>query len=117
MKILKYINIFSERKSLIIIYQRNQPIKLAITKLLMSYSNSFKDPTLTRTLTFLKIKKIWLLNLVIDKVISIIVFIHSKCILKFEFELKDKNKLNKYNILLQQSHFEKLRPLKPFLIW
>ena len=29
-------------------------------------------------------------------------------ILRFEFELKDKNKLNYYHILLQQSHFEEL---------
>lgn len=27
-------------------------------------------------------------------------------IVKFEFELKDKNKLNYYNILLQESNFE-----------
>ena len=29
-------------------------------------------------------------------------------ILRFEFEFKDKNKLNYYHILLQQSHFEEL---------
>lgn len=31
-----------------------------------------------------------------------------KSILRFEFELKDKNKLNDYHILLQQSHSEEL---------
>lgn len=31
-----------------------------------------------------------------------------KSILRFEFELKNKNKLNDYHILLQQSHFEEL---------
>ena len=30
---------------------------------------------------------------------------NKKSILRFEFELKDKNKLNDYHILLQQSHF------------
>jgi len=33
---------------------------------------------------------------------------NKKNILRFEFELKDKNKLNDYHILLQQSHFEEL---------
>lgn len=52
----------------------NQLIKLAIPDLSMSPSSSFRSHTLTRTLVFLKTKKVWLLNLVIDKVIGIIMF-------------------------------------------